>query len=372
MNYTLEFKKSIVEKYQQQISVTEISREYEIPRSTIYNWIDLHIERDLTDFKTSKQKILNDKAKLTRFKNENEISYYVLSKLKISKRKKLEFVYLLSEMEYPVKAICRVLDIDTSSYYHDKNRKPNQTLVELDDEKFRPLIKSVFDESDGRFGGRKIKIILKRKGHTISHSRVVRLMKEMNLKPNQPDDNYNNYHKRKYSYKPNIISKSEYYPEPNKVWVSDITYLKIQKQHFYLFVIIDLYSRKIIGYNLSKTLEPTILVELIDITYNERNNPENLIFHSDQGLQYRSKEFKAYLRNNQITQSFSKKACPYDNAVAESFFASLKKEEVYRHIYNSFEELEKAIDKYIIFYNTLRPHASLKYKTPDEYENTSK
>jgi putative transposase len=107
--------------------------------------------------------------------------------------------------------------------------------------------KSIFNESDGRFGGRKIRIQLVKDGHIISHQRVLRLMKEMELKPNLPDENYDNYHKRKYAYKPNIISKSEYYPEINKIWVSDITYIRVRKEHYYLTVIIDLYSRKVIG-----------------------------------------------------------------------------------------------------------------------------
>ncbi len=108
-------------------------------------------------------------------------------------------------------------------------------------------------------------------------------------------------------------------------------------------------------------------------TFINRGKPDNLIFHSDQGLQYTSKSFKNLLKENNIQQSFSKKGCPYDNSVAESFFASLKKEEIYRHIYNSFEHLKDAIDEYIIFYNEKRPHhASLKYKTPVEFEKTAK
>lgn len=96
-----------------------------------------------------------------------------------------------------------------------------------------------------------------------------------------------------------------------------------------------------------------------------------LIFHSDQGLQYTANVFKSYLKQNNITQSFSKKGCPYDNSVAESFFASIKKEEIYRHIYNSYDHLRICIDDYVIFYNEKRPHASLKYSTPSEYEFTS-
>ncbi|MDT8337061.1 MAG: IS3 family transposase [Candidatus Izemoplasmatales bacterium] len=161
---------------------------------------------------------------------------------------------------------------------------------------------------------------------------------------------------------------SEHYPEPNKIWVSDITYIRVRKEHYYLFVIIDLYSRKVIGYKLSESLEATELVELMKSSYRVRKKPESLIFHSDQGLQYTLKIYKNYLKKHKITQSFSKKGCPYDNSVAESFFASLKKEEIYRHVYNSFDHLEKAIDEYIVFYNTVRPHGSLSNRTPEEFD----
>jgi putative transposase len=207
-----------------------------------------------------------------------------------------------------------------------------------------------------------------KEGRQISERRVKRLMDEMDLVPNKPDDDYNNYHKRKYSYKPNIISKSKHYLYPNKIWVSELTYIKVQREHNYLFVIIDLSSSKVIGHKFSKSLEASELVALMDTTYKARNNPKNFIFNCDQGLQYTSLLFKRYLRKNDITQSFSKKACPYDNSVAESFFASLKKEEIYRHIYISFEELEDAIDKYIVFFNTVRPHGSLGHLTPDEFD----
>ncbi|WP_312032604.1 IS3 family transposase [Hujiaoplasma nucleasis] len=153
------------------------------------------------------------------------------------------------------------------------------------------------------------------------------------------------------------MSKSDHYPEVNKIWVSDITYIRVRKEHYYLTVIIDLYSRKVIVHSLAKTLEASELINLMKKTYYIRNNPKKLIFHSDQGQQYTSKSFKSLLKENEITQSFSKKGCPYDNLVVESFFASLKKEEIHRHIYNNFEELEKVIDEYVVFFNTQHSRA---------------
>jgi transposase InsO family protein len=292
----------------------------------------------------------------------------ILSSLELSISEKLDYAKQLHEKGYSVHMVCRLLDINRSTFYHDKFRKPEVTLIEENDHEFKPVINELFEFTEGRLGARKIRTLMMKEDYKISERRVKRLMDEMGLVPNKPDEDYNNYHKRKYAYKPNIISKSEHYPFPNKIWVSDLTYIRVQRKHYYLFVIIDLYSRKVIGHRLSKSLETIELVDLMESTYSSRNKPKNLIFHSDQGLQYTSLLFKNYLKNNDITQSFSRKGCPYDNSVAESFFASLKKEEIYRHIYQSFEELENAIDKYIGFYNTVRPHGSLSHSTPEEFD----
>ncbi|MFA5037287.1 MAG: IS3 family transposase [Candidatus Izemoplasmatales bacterium] len=368
MKYTIELKSKIIELFNNGMSITMLSKEFNIPRTSIYHWIDLFVEKPVNEFSLTKRNIYDNQIKLERLELINTIQHYVISNLLISKERKLELVYLLAEKSYPIKTICRILGIETSTFYHDKNRKPEVYLIDEQDDKFKPLIQSIFTESNGRFGGRKIRIQIVKDGHIISHLRVVRLMKEMGLKPNQPDDNYNNYHKRKWAYKPNIISKSECYPEINKIWVSDITFIRVRKEHYYLIVIIDLYSRKVIGHQLARSLGSCELIEIMKETYHFRRQPNNLIFHSDQGLQYTALAFKAYLKENNITQSFSKKGCPYDNSVAESFFASLKKEEIYRHIYNSYDHLKNCIDEYVVFYNEKRPHASLRYSTPDEFE----
>jgi len=368
MTYTLEFKKSIVEKYQQQISVTEISKEYEIPRSSIYNWITLYLEKPIEEINVSKKQYNSLISKMNRMKNEHKILKKIFGSLDLPMSERLDYAKQLNEKGYSVHMVCRLLDINRSTFYHDKFRKPEVTLIEENDQEFKPVISRIFNLTEGRLGARKIRTLMMKEGYQISERRIKRLMDEMDLVPNRPDDDYNNYHKRRYAYKPNIISKSEHYPYPNKIWVSDLTYIKVQRKHYYLFVIIDLYSRKVIGNKLSKSLETIELIELIESTYISRNKPKYLIFHSDQGLQYTSLQFKDYLKTNDITQSFSRKGCPYDNSVAESFFASLKKEDIYRHIYKSFEELENAIDKYIVFYNTVRPHGSLSHSTPEEFD----
>ena len=318
----------------------------------------------------SKNQLHKEKMKLERLERENNISNYVIKELNLSKNKKIEFATSLDN-DYPIHTICRVLDLHRATYYHNKYRKPKVKTIELDDQIYKPIIKKIFDNSKGRLGGRKIRKIMIKDGYEISEKRILRLMREMKLIVNQKSDDYNDAHKRKYFYKPNIISKLDSNTTLNMIWVSDITYIKVNSEHYYLHVIIDLYSRFIIDYSLKNHMESTIMVELFKRAYTKRKNPKNLVFHSDQGGQYKSKIFRQTLKEYNITQSFSKTGCPYDNAVCESTFASLKKEEIYRFIYKDFDELEAAIYEYIHYFNFSRPHASLNYLTPSEFENTA-
>jgi putative transposase len=369
MSYPIESKNRIIEEYKNGKSVSKLIKEFQVPKSTIYNWIDLNSEKPTEELLISKHKLKQLEDKLERILHERTILMKILESLEISISQKLDYAKQLNQKGYSVHMICRVLNINRSTFYHDKFRKPEVTLIEEDDSIFKPIIDEIFTKTNGRLGARKVRFLVMKEGFVISERRVQRLMGEMNLVPNRPDDDYNNFHKRKYAYKPSIISKLELYPEPNKVWVSDITYIRIQNEHNYLFVIIDLFSRKVIGQVLSLSLETDVLVDLMEKSYMNRNRPQGLIFHSDRGLQYTSMKFINYLKSIDVTQSFSQKANPYDNSVAESFFANLKKEEIYRHIYKNFTHLQNSINEYIIFYNTIRPHGSLGNMTPDEFEN---
>jgi len=248
--------------------------------------------------------------------------------LNLSSHKKLKFAITLCN-EYSIHSICRVLGLHRSTYYHNKFRKPKVTKIDGEDDVYKPIIKEIFQESKGRFGSRKIRKIMIKDGFIISERRITRLMKEMELVVNQKSKDYNYAHKRKYFSKPNIISKLDSDTTTNMIWISDITYIKVNSKHYYLHVIIDIYSRFIIDYTLSKNMEAINIVTLFKRSYIKRNKPKNLIFHSDQGAQYTSSIFKNCLVEHNVTQSYSKTGCPYDNAICESTFASLKKEEIY-------------------------------------------
>lgn len=209
-------------------------------------------------------------------------------------------------------------------------------------------------------------------GINISTGRVYRLMKSMNLpkmstvkpvfKPLKPDNSIPCT---------NVLKQNFHTDKPNLVWVSDITFIKVQGNFYYLCVIIDLFSRKVISYSVSNKINTELVIKAFNSAFTKRLPNESLIFHSDRGCQYTSKKFRSLLDGFDVVQSFSAKGYPYDNAVAESFFKFLKLEEVHRRTYSSLNELNLALFQYIVgYYNKKRPHSANDMLSPDEKENS--
>lgn len=193
-------------------------------------------------------------------------------------------------------------------------------------------------------------------------------MKELKLsfKGNHPK--LNSANDRQYQYYPNKLKQNFLVNAPNKIWVGDITYAKVGMDFLYLCVVIDLYARKVVGYEVSENIDTTLVSNAFWHAFESRGTPHGLIFHSDQGSQYTSFEFRDLLKCFRVTQSFSAPGTPYDNAVAESFFASIKKEDFRRNYYKTDEEFRTAVEDYIEFYNDYRPHQRLGFLTPNQAE----
>ena len=168
--------------------------------------------------------------------------------------------------------------------------------------------------------------------------------------------------------KQDLLNREFRVDHPNHIWVSDITYFKIKGSWLYLCVIIDLFSRKVIAHRISRSASTRLVTTTFRAAYAERGMPKNLTFHSDRGGQYISDAFSKLLQQFGVKQSFSATARPHDNAVAEAFFATFKKEEAYRRTYSSEQDYRKSVEQYIEFYNEKRPHRSLAYKTPAHFE----
>ena len=176
------------------------------------------------------------------------------------------------------------------------------------------------------------------------------------------------YKKHQQYKKQNLLERQFTADHPNQIWVSDITYFRVNGYWLYFCAILDLCSRRVVGFRISRNASTNLVTSAFRKAYQDRGQPKNLTFHSDRGAQYTSGAFTALLQKCGVRQSFSASGRPHDNAVAESFFASFKKEEAYRREYTSEQSYRKSVEQYIRFYNELRPHRTLKYKTPQAFE----
>ena len=218
----------------------------------------------------------------------------------------------------------------------------------------------LYAKSKKRFGAEKMKIYLKRDYRiNISSGRVYRLMKAMNLPKMSTVKPFNRKLKASSDGEcKNILSQKFNQTAPNKAWVCDFTYIRAAGRFYYLCVILDLFSRKVIAYKLSNKIDTKLAIDTVNAAVAARGKSEGIIFHTDRGCQFTSSEFRKHLDNLNMVQSFSAKGHPYDNAVMECFFKYLKKEEVNRKTYSSLEDLNLAVFQYINgFYNSVRPHS---------------
>ena len=266
--------------------------------------------------------------------------------------------------------MCKVLKISRSSYYSWINRKPS--VRQQENQLFHTKIQAVHQKSRGTYGSPRIHKELKASGYLISKGRVARIMKVNGIQSKiRKKWRVTTNSSHKYPIVPNELNRDFNRNQISEAWVSDITYIATKEGWLYLTIILDLYDRKIIGWSLSKTLQTkdTVIPAWKMANINREINTQ-LIFHSDRGIQYACKEFVNHLeRTKLVTRSMSRKGNCWDNAVAESFFKSLKTELVYHQEYNTRKQAELAIFEYIeTWYNRNRRHSALGGLTIVEFE----
>ena len=271
---------------------------------------------------------------------------------------------------YSIHALCRTLRLAKGTYYNRTLRKVPKTVFEQTNDTLRPLIAQFFEESKSRFGAEKIRIKLLECGKRVSKKHISALMKEMGLVCKQAQLKYFNTTNRKYVFRKNHVLQKFQADLPNVLWVSDITYIRVSSVFHALCVVIDIFSRKVVGHAISVNNDTALVLATFQKAFESRGCPSGLTFHSDQGMQYSAYAFRMYLREHGVTQSFSNPGTPHDNAVAEAFFSIMKREEISHNYYHSLEELEETVADFIDFYNTMRPHRKLHNLSPAQFEAT--
>ena len=368
MRISTEAKQSLVARYRAGESVVEICADSGVPRSTFYTWIKPYTVT-MTDsgHVVSQQAFIKMKQKLQKLEQMIEILQKVNCTVSAPLQEKLQELAKLHG-QYSVHALCEALCVSRGTFYNHIFRRKDVTAYDKRRAEMKEHIQTAFDESQQRFGANKIAAVLADRGVRTSPKYVAELMREMGLQSVSIYSKHDYQKSERLAKKQNMLQRQFKVDEPNHVWVSDITCFKVNGKYLYICVILDLFSRKVVAHRVSPKNSTYLVTSTFRQAYRNRNEPQQLMFHSDQGPQYTSNTFRKLLRMNKVVQSFSKSGRPHDNAVAESFFASMKREEVYRTQYCSEHQFMRSVDTYIEFYNTKRPHSTLNYKTPDGFE----
>ena len=267
----------------------------------------------------------------------------------------------------PVRGLCQLLDIHPSGYYAwEKQPKSARTKA---NERLTGLIKQCWLESGGVYGYRKIHQDLRELGESCGENRVYRLMRAEGLKAQVGYRKPRSQAGSPNTVIPNTLQRQFTPSSPDHSWVTDITYIKTHEGWLYLAVVIDLFSRKVIGWSMKPSITRDLVLDALLMAIWRRKPSTRVIVHSDQGSQYTSHDWQSFLKAHNLEGSMSRRGNCHDNAVAESFFQLLKRERVKRKIYKNREDARSDIFEYIeLFYNPIRRHGFNNQLSPVEYE----
>jgi putative transposase len=268
-----------------------------------------------------------------------------------------------------IERMCYLAQVSRAGFYRSlAEQMPVEEETEL-----RSSIQQIALEHRRRYGYRRITAELRRRGMLVNHKRVSRIMREDNLLAVQPRAfvvTTDSRHELEVYL--NLASRMKL-TGINQLWVADITYIRLKAEFVYLAVILDAFSRKVVGWALDRTLAARLPIAALESALAERKPPAGLVHHSDRGVQYASADYVRVLHNHQVIPSMSRPANPYDNASCESFMKTLKREEIYANAYRDLDHLRANIEEFIErYYNRCRLHSALGYRSPEEFEQAAK
>lgn len=344
----------------------KIAAELGIPRSTVYYFIQQNTHYDELAFSKRNFRYLINRVR------HLEAMVSVLQEMKCCTsdplKIKLKELERLSGGEYNVHVLCEALKVPRGTYYNYMFRgKKDDAWYQKRRAELKEAIAQVFEESQQRYGAPKITAVLRDRGIRTTPVLVKELMIEMGLACIRQESKALYSKAQKHTH--NLVQKDFRPKAPNEIWVSDVTYCKINGHYYYICVVLDLFSRRILSYSIGARNSTALIKKAFLSAYDFRRPKEELILHSDRGANFRSKAYGVCLDDHNVVQSYSKAHTPTDNAVVEAFFKSLKSEELYRRMYRSEREFKESVDEYMRFYNEERPHKTLHYKTPKQFES---
>ncbi|ELY6223633.1 IS3 family transposase, partial [Cronobacter muytjensii] len=350
-------------------SVSSVATRLDITTHSLYAWIKKYGPDPSTNKEQSdaQAEIRRLQKELKRVTDERDI--FKKSRGVLRKAVRLRYAFIRDNTCcWPVRLLCRVLDVHPSGFYAWLQQPHSQRHQA--DLRLTGQIKQFWLESGCVYGYRKIHLDLRDSGQQCGVNRVWRLMKRVGIKAQV---GYRSPRARKGEasiVSPNRLQRQFNPDAPDERWVTDITYIRTHEGWLYLAVVVDLFSRKIIGWSMQSRMTKDIVLNALLMAVWRRNPQKQVLVHSDQGSQYTSDEWQSFLKSHGLEGSMSRRGNCHDNAVAESFFQLLKRERIKKKIYGTREEARSDIFDYIeMFYNSKRRHGSSDQMSPTEYEN---
>ena len=280
----------------------------------------------------------------------------------------MRYRFILAEKAlYPVTLLCRTLAVSTSGFYDWCRREESRR--QRDDAWLKLNIAAIHKRSRETYGSPRVQAELRSHGQHVSRKRVARLMREAGLE-GRPRRKWTRTTDSAHSQPvaANLLDRQFSVTAPNRAWAADITYVRTWEGWLYLAVILDLYSRRVVGFKLDESLEKQLVLQAIDMALGLRQPDAGLLHHSDRGSQYASDAYQEVLTKRGLTCSMSRRGDCWDNAVVESFFGTLKTELLHRRAWPTRQSAHLAISEYLSYYNAHRLHSSLGYRSPMQFE----
>ncbi|EID8016293.1 IS3 family transposase [Salmonella enterica] len=350
-------------------SVASVATRLDITTHSLYSWIkkygpDSSTHKEQSDAQAEIRRLQKELKRVT-----DERDIFKKSRGVLRKAVRLRYAFIRDNTCcWPVRLLCRVLDVHPSGFYAWLQQPHSQRHQA--DLRLTGQIKQFWLESGCVYGYRKIHLDLRDSGQQCGVNRVWRLMKRVGIKAQV---GYRSPRARKGEasiVSPNRLQRQFNPDAPDERWVTDITYIRTHEGWLYLAVVVDLFSRKIIGWSMQSRMTKDIVLNALLMAVWRRNPQKQVLVHSDQGSQYTSHEWQSFLKSHGLEGSMSRRGNCHDNAVAESFFQLLKRERIKKKIYGTREEARSDIFDYIeMFYNSKRRHGSSDQMSPTEYEN---
>ena len=274
--------------------------------------------------------------------------------------------------DHPIRSLCEALEVSASGYYDWSTRQAQPGPRARENARLVHQIVQIHKQSRQTYGSPRIQVALRQAGHAHGRHRIARLMRQQGLcgraKGRFRVCTTDSHHDQPIA--PNRLPELPAPNAANQIWVGDITYIQTEEGWLYLAGILDLYSRRLTGWAMSAHINTELILAAWDMALIQGQPPVGLVFHSDRGVQYASKDYRHALQSTQSIASMSRKGNCYDNATMESFWSTLKHELVYRRTFKTHAEARQAIFEFIeVFYNRQRLHSSLGYRSPIDFEN---